>query len=54
MADCEAIMTSIPEVYNQLFPHMDIIVPFRVDVEVGDNMMKMSHLDKYMESKGWN
>jgi hypothetical protein len=54
MADCEAIMTSIPEVYNKLFPHMDIIVPFRVDVEVGDNMMKMSHLDKYMESKGWN
>jgi DNA polymerase I-like protein with 3'-5' exonuclease and polymerase domains len=53
LADAAEIMSSIPDVYNELFSHMDIIVPFRVDVEVGDNMMEMSHLDKYMESKGW-
>ena len=46
-------MESIPEVYNALFPNMNITVPFRVEAEVGDDMMTMSHLHSYMEKKQW-
>jgi len=51
--ECADIMCSIPEVYNELFPAFNIDVPFKVESEIGDNMMVMSHLDTYMESKGW-
>ena len=53
IAECSAIMESIPEVYNALFPNMNITVPFRVEAEVGDDMMTMSHLHSYMEKKQW-
>lgn len=36
--DVKRIMESIPELFNGLFPHMEITVPFPVDVEAGPNM----------------
>lgn len=51
--ECAKIMCDIPKYYNEMFPDMNIIVPFRVDVEVGDDMMEMCHLPKYMKMKGW-
>lgn len=42
-ADMQRIMESIPEFYNKRHG-MNIIVPFPVEAEVGDNMYKMGHL----------
>lgn len=52
--ECSKIMESIPDYYNEMFPNMNITVPFRVESEVGDDMMTMSHLHTYMENKGWS
>ena len=52
-AECAAIMEDIPKYYKELFG-LNITVPFRVESEVGDDMMEMSHLHSYMEKKGWS
>lgn len=41
MADVQRIMESVPEVFNSLFPEMNITVPFPVSVEIGNNMLDL-------------
>lgn len=43
--DIKEIMESIPELFNGLFPAMDIQVPFPVDVEAGINMYDLHHVN---------
>lgn len=39
--DVKKIMESVPELFNGLFPEMNITVPFPVSVEYGDNMLEL-------------
>lgn len=39
--DVKRIMESVPELFNGLFPEMNITVPFPVSVECGDNMLEL-------------
>lgn len=40
----QALMETIPEVYNEAFPNMNIVVPFPAETEIGPNMYDMSVL----------
>lgn len=47
----EKVMTSVPKYYNELFPHMNVTVPFRVESEVGDNMLELTTPQKYFNQE---
>ena len=42
---CE-IMESVPEVFNGMYPDLNIVVPFPVEAECGPNMLDLKHWSK--------
>lgn len=46
----EKVMTSIPKIYNSTFSNMNIVVPFRVESEVGDDMLNLKSPEKYFSA----